>query len=229
MNILISGATSEIALKVIENMQEHTFYGLTRDKNLNSNLYNQLWSVDNYNSLELKNLFDQIENISFDGLILFNGFQSPSLLSSFREKNFDEAININFKIPMIVINEVLKSKKYTESFNVCLIGSIASQVNEVGNAYYGLSKKILEHSTKILAKELKQKKVRVNCLNIGLVETQMSQNILKKIPEKNRIELLAKQGNEYVEIQQITSSITTLLSNKAINGENINIDNGYSL
>ena len=229
MNILISGATSEIALKVIENMQEYTFYGLTRDKNLNSNLYNQLWSVDNYNSLELKNLFDQIENISFDGLILFNGFQSPSLLSSFREKNFDEAININFKIPMIVINEVLKSKKYTESFNVCLIGSIASQVNEVGNAYYGLSKKILEHSTKILAKELKQKKVRVNCLNIGLVETQMSQNILKKVPEKNRIELLAKQGNEYVEIQQIASSITTLLSNKAINGENINIDNGYSL
>ena len=76
---------------------------------------------------------------------------------------------------------------------------------------------------------MKQKKVRVNCLNIGLVETQMSQNILKKIPEKNRIELLAKQGNEYVEIQQITSSITTLLSNKAINGENINIDNGYSL
>lgn len=229
MNILISGATSEIALKVIENMQEYTFYGLTRDKNLNSNLYNQLWSVDNYNSLELKNLFDQIENISFDGLILFNGFQSPSLLSSFREKNFDETININFKIPMIVINEVLKSKKYTENFNVCLIGSIASQVNEVGNAYYGLSKKILEHSTKILAKELKQKKVRVNCLNIGLVETQMSQNILKKIPEKNRIELLAKQGNEYVEIQQIASSIATLLSNKAINGENINIDNGYSL
>ena len=130
---------------------------------------------------------------------------------------------------MIVINEVLKRKKYTENFNVCLIGSIASQVNEVGNAYYGLSKKILEHSTKILAKELKQKKVRVNCLNIGLVETQMSQNILKKIPEKNRIELLAKQGNEYVEIQQIASSIATLLSNKAINGENINIDNGYSL
>ena len=229
MNILISGATSEIALKVIESMQGHTFYGLTRHKNLNSNLYNKLWSIDDYNSLELKNLFAQIENVSFDGLILFNGFQSPSLLSSFREKNFDEAININFKIPMIVINEVLKSKKYTENFNVCLIGSIASQVNEVGNAYYGLSKKILEHSTKILAKELKQKKIRVNCLNIGLVETQMSQNILKKIPEKNRIELLAKQGNEYVEIQQIASSITTLLSNKAINGENINIDNGYSL
>jgi short-subunit dehydrogenase len=229
MNILISGATSEIALKVIESMQGYNFYGLTRDKNLNSNLYNKLWGIDNYNSLELKNLFNQIENISFDGLILFNGFQSPSLLSSFREKNFDEAININFKIPMIVINEVLKSKKYTENFNVCLIGSIASQVNEVGNAYYGLSKKILEHSTKILAKELKQKKVRVNCLNIGLVETQMSQNILKKIPEKNRIELLAKQGNQYVEIQQIASSIATLLSNKAINGENINIDNGYSL
>ena len=89
--------------------------------------------------------------------------------------------------------------------------------------------KILEHSTKILAKELKQKKVRVNCLNIGLVENPNVTEYFKKIPEKNRIELLAKQGNEYVEIQQITSSITTLLSNKAINGENINIDNGYSL
>ena len=97
MNILISGATSEIALKVIESMQGYNFYGLTRDKNLNSNLYDKLWVIDNYNSPELKNLFNQIENISFDGLILFNGFQSPSLLSSFREKNFDEAININFQ------------------------------------------------------------------------------------------------------------------------------------
>ena len=42
MNILISGATSEIALKVIENMQGHTFYGLTRDKNLNSNLKTEI-------------------------------------------------------------------------------------------------------------------------------------------------------------------------------------------
>ncbi len=229
MNILISGATSEIALKVIENMQGYTFYGLSRGKDLNSNLYDQLWSIDNYNSSELKHVFGQIENISFDGIILFNGFQSPSLLSNFREKNFDEAININFKTPMIVINELIKSKKYSENFNICLVGSIASQVNEVGNAYYGLSKKMLAHSAKILAKELKQKTIRVNCLNIGLVETQMSQNILKKIPEKNRTELLAKQGNKYVEIQQIVSSIETLLLNKAINGENINIDNGYSL
>ena len=53
MNILISGATSE-SLKVIESMQGHTFYGLTRDKNLNSNLYNKLWVIDNYNSPELK-------------------------------------------------------------------------------------------------------------------------------------------------------------------------------
>ena len=150
------------------------------------------------------------------------------MLSSL-EKNFDEAINIDFKIPMIVINEVLKSKKYTENFNVCLIGSIASQVNEVGNAYYGLSKKILEHSTKILAKELKQKKVRVNCLNIGLVETQMSQNILKKFLKKIGSSCSQSKAMSMLKFNKIASSITTLLSNKAINGENINIDNGYSL
>ena len=229
MNILISGATSEIALKVIENMEGFNFYGFTRDKDLKSSSYNQLWKINNYNSSELKSLFDQIENITFDGLIVFNGFQSPSLLSNFRENNFDEVININFKIPIIVTNQMLKSKKYTDNFNICFVGSIASQVNEIGNAYYGLSKQMLTHSAKILAKELKQKQVRVNCLNIGLVETQMSKNILKKMPEKNRVELLSKQSGKYVEIKQIASAIETLLLNKAINGENINLDNGYSL
>ena len=88
---------------------------------------------------------------------------------------------------------------------------------------------MLAHSAKVLAKELKQKQIRFNCLNIGLVETQMTKNILKKIPEKNRIELLSKQTGKYVDITEITSAIETLLLNKAINGENINLDNGYSL
>ena len=57
----------------------------------------------------------------------------------------------------------------------------------------------------------------------------MSQNILKKFLKKIGLSCLQSKANEYVEIQQIASSITTLLSNKAINGENINIDNGYSL
>ena len=138
-------------------------------------------------------------------------------------------MNVNFKIPIIVINQILKNKKYTEDFSICFIGSIASQVNEIGNAYYGLSKLMLAHSAKVLAKELKQKQIRFNCLNIGLVETQMTKNILKKIPEKNRIELLSKQTGKYVDITEITSAIETLLLNKAINGENINLDNGYSL
>ena len=59
---------------------------------------------------------------------------------------------------MIVINEVLKSKKYTENFNVCLIGSIASQVNEVGNAYYGLSKKNFGTFDQDSCKRIKTKK-----------------------------------------------------------------------
>ena len=229
MNILISGASSEIALKVVSETKDFNFYGLSRSNSEHKDIYKNFWKIKNYTSDELKKTFDQIDNGFFDGLIIFNGTQSPSLLSNFRESQFDELLDINFKIPIKLTNQMLKSKIISNNFNVCFLGSIASKVNDIGNAYYAISKNILAHSTKILAKELKNKSIRINCLNVGLVETKMSENIFKKIPKEGQKELLSRQNNRYVAISDISSTLLTIMKNKAINGQEINLDNGYSL
>ena len=84
-------------------------------------------------------------------------------------------------------------------------------------------------STKILAKELKNKDIRVNCINIGMVETDMSEKLLRVLPKDLQSQVLSRQNNKFVEISDITSMLISLINNNSINGQNFNLDNGYGL
>ena len=70
MNILISGASSEIALKVVSEIKNFNFYGLSRNNSEHKDIYKNFWKIKNYTSDELKKTFDHIDNGFFDGLII---------------------------------------------------------------------------------------------------------------------------------------------------------------
>jgi 3-oxoacyl-[acyl-carrier protein] reductase len=229
MNILISGASSEIALKVVSKIQNYNFYGISRSNTGNSKKFKKFLQVKDYTDFEIKKVLEKIEKNSIESLIIFNGYHKASMLSNFNPNLFDKIMDINLKKPLMIANQVIKNKVYSKNFSIIFIGSVSSTVNDIGNAFYSLSKSALINSTKILAKELKNKKIRVNCINIGMVETEMSENLLKVLPKDLQSQVLSRQNNKFVDISDIVSTLISLIDNKAINGQNFNLDNGYSL
>lgn len=229
MNILISGASSEIAVKVVNQLKGYDLFGISRSENKNLEKYKKFLQLVDYTDIELKSALSKIEKNSINSLIIFNGFHKTSMLSNFNSNLFDKILDINLKKPLMIANQVLKNKIYKEKFSIVFIGSVSSMVNDIGNAYYSLAKSALINSTKILAKELKNKDIRVNCINIGMVETDMSEKLLRVLPKDLQSQVLSRQNNKFVEISDITSMLISLINNNSINGQNFNLDNGYGL
>lgn len=229
MNILIAGASSEIAVKVTNQLKDFNFYGISRSEPENIDKFSNFFQIEDYSDTEIKSILSQLEKNSMDSLIIFNGFHKASMLSNFNSSLFDKIFDINLKKPLMIASQVVKNKLYTKKFSITFIGSVSSTVNDIGNAYYSLSKSTLINATKILAKELKNKEIRVNCINIGMVESDMTEKLLKVLPKDLQTQVLSRQNHKYVEISSIATILNTLIKNQSINGQNFSLDNGYSL
>lgn len=163
---------SKMGAKVIitgrnkERLQE-TFDSLCGDSNVQ--LIADLTKQD-----ELENLVNNVDKI--DGLVLCAGKScSLPVLFSTREK-FDEIYNVNFFSPVELLRLLAKKKCFQLNSSVVVMVSIGGTGRWTpGNAIYGSSKAALKSMVQYFAIELAPKKIRVNGICPGMVETPLIQ------------------------------------------------------
>ena len=109
-----------------------------------------------------------------NGVVLCAGrSRSLPLLFSTREK-FDEIFNVNFFAPIELMRLLCKKKKLLSGGASVFIVSIGGTKRWTpGNAIYGASKAALQSIVNYYAIELGHKKIRVNGINPGMVETPL--------------------------------------------------------
>jgi NAD(P)-dependent dehydrogenase (short-subunit alcohol dehydrogenase family) len=85
-------------------------------------------------------------------------------------------------------------------------------------------------SAKALALELAQKKVRVNCLLLGIVETEMARNLLEEVPEDARQSIMKRHLLGMGTPADVSHCCVFLLSDLSrwITGSSLVMDGGYS-
>lgn len=92
---------------------------------------------------------------------------------STREK-FDDIFNVNFFSPIELLRLLAKKKKFNSNASIVFIASIGGVKRfSVGNAIYGASKAALQSMVNFAAQELASKKIRVNSICPGMVETPL--------------------------------------------------------
>lgn len=109
-----------------------------------------------------------------DGVVLSagRGLTLPILFCT-REK-FDDIYNINFFAPVELLRLLVKKKKLTAPASAVFIVSIGgTKVWTPGSAIYGSSKAALQSTINSFAIELAHKRIRVNGINPGMVETPL--------------------------------------------------------
>lgn len=111
---------------------------------------------------------------SLDGVVLCagKGLSLPVLFST--KERFDDIFNINFFSPVEVLRLLAKKKKMAQNSSVVFIVSIGGTGRWTpGNAIYGSSKAALKTMVQYFAIELAPKKIRVNGICPGMVETPL--------------------------------------------------------
>ena len=105
-----------------------------------------------------------------DILVNNSGIYEMSPIEGITEDHFHKQFNINVLGLLLVTQAAIKH--IGEGGSIINIGSLVARITPPGSSVYSATKGAVNAITGVLAQELGAKKIRVNSLNPGLVETE---------------------------------------------------------
>jgi NAD(P)-dependent dehydrogenase (short-subunit alcohol dehydrogenase family) len=118
----------------------------------------------------------------------------------------------------------------SEGASIVFVTSVMSQVGESAKVLYSMSKGALLAASRSMAIELAPKKIRVNCIAPGVVDTPMSQKAYYSQQEELKERVTALHPLGLGEPDDVANACVFLLSDAArwVTGTQLLIDGGYT-
>ncbi len=171
----------------------------------------------------------QSEFGTVDFLVNNAGITRDTLILRMKEDDWDAVIDTNLKGAWNFSKAVLRPMMKNESGGSILnISSISGIVGMLGQTNYSASKAGMIGLTKSLAKEIASRKITVNALALGLIETEMASEMNAEYREKILAQIpLGRLGN----VQEVAEIACFMLSDSAkyITGQVIQPDGGLAM
>lgn len=178
---------------------------------------------------DINNLVENMDEIN--GLVLCAGKGMTSPFSFSTRDKYDDVFNVNFFAPVELLRLLVKKKKMAKDSSVVFVSSLGGTfVFSVGNGVYGASKAALNSTMKYCARELAPKKIRVNSVNPGMVNTQLIKGGAIS-DEQHKLDMETYPLKRYGEPEEIAYAIIYLLSDASswVTGHSLVIDGGKTL
>lgn len=236
--ILVTGASSGIgrAISIICSQMEANLIITGRNKDRLNDTFISLSGNNNQQIVaDLNDLDSLIQLVSklpkLEGFVSCAGIVNPLLLQFTDEKDVTDIMNTNAIAPIHLTRLLLQNKKIQKSASLVYISSInGNNCTYIGSSIYAASKSALSGFAKAIALELASKSIRVNCVNPGMIETDLlnSSNIGTVELDKDKLSYPLKR---YGKPEEVAYAVVYLLSDATswMTGTNLLIDGGYTL
>ena len=121
---------------------------------------------------DVQRLFEETKKAfgKIDVLVNNAGVYEFAPISDFTEEQFRRMFDTNVLGVLLASREA--SKYFGEGGAIINIGSVVTQLTPPASAVYAGTKAAVDAITRVLAKELGPKRIRVNSINPGMVETE---------------------------------------------------------
>jgi 3-oxoacyl-[acyl-carrier protein] reductase len=139
---------------------------------------------------------------------------------------WDEIISTNLTGAFLCTKHVLPLMREKDWGRIVNVSSVVGQIGTFGASNYAAAKAGIFGFTKAVAKEVARRKITVNCIALGYIETGMNlrlqeelrQSILQGIPMKR-----------FGKVEEVAASVVFLCTEEAayITGQVIHINGGY--
>jgi len=240
-NILITGASSGIgqacAVKCSELGAKVILMG--RDKTRLSKTYSKVYgeghlcfAIDLTDFEGVEETVKQIvkETGKIDGLINSAGISTTLPITQLKPDKIEHFFRTNVAGAMNLTRLVTAGANFSEEGgSIIFISSVMGVAGEKGKSIYSITKGALIAGAKSLALELASRKIRVNCVSPGVVETPMSKKAIYSRNEESLNKIKALHPLGLGQPEDIANVCAFLMSDAArwITGTNLIVDGGY--
>jgi NAD(P)-dependent dehydrogenase (short-subunit alcohol dehydrogenase family) len=118
---------------------------------------------------EIRELAKKIDVV--DGIVYSAGRSGLSPINSLDEDMYNDVLDTNLNGYLFTLKEILRARKIKNGGSIVAISSIAAHTGTEGLAPYTVSKAGISAVTKVLARELAKRKIRVNAISPAMVRT----------------------------------------------------------
>jgi len=173
---------------------------------------------------------DALENGPFFGLVHSAGIEKTLPVRSVSCQDYDDLMDINAKSAFFLAKGFCQKKCFVPGGGIVFLASIASLIGQGGLSLYSASKGSVVAMARSMAVELATKKIRVNSISPGHIETNMGAHLKKKmLPEQ--YEAIVKEhplGLGHPEDVAYTVSFLLAETGRWITGTNLVVDGGFT-
>lgn len=166
-----------------------------------------------------------------DGVVLCAGKGMTLPFPFCTREKYNEIFDVNYFAPVELLRLLVKKKKLSKDSSVVFVSSIGGNGSySLGNGIYGASKAAINSTMKFCARELAGKKIRVNSVNPGMVNTKLIQGGAIS-EEQHKLDMEKYPLKRYGETEDIAYGIIYLLSDASswVTGHSLVIDGGVTI
>tara|TARA_R110001606_G_scaffold24223_3_gene80434 strand:- start:13661 stop:14389 length:729 start_codon:yes stop_codon:yes gene_type:complete len=240
MKILLTGATSGIGFETLKELvnANYSIIAVGRDFSKIQDFVNQNISqieMFNYDLSEvdgIEQLFVSfaLNNQKFDAMIHCAGVEETVPLKLYSPEKIKQIFDVNVFSGIELLRHFTKKKYSNEGASAVFISSVMGVLGQPGKVGYCATKAALIGVVKSSALEFAKRKIRVNAILPGLVETPMTEALFSKINKEQIDKITNMHPLGLGKVNDVVPAILFLISENTrwITGQSIIIDGGYS-
>ena len=163
-----------------------------------------------------------------DVLVNNAGIVRDEYLLMLTQENLDKCLDLNIKGYFYCAQQAALKMFSQKSGVIVNMSSVSSKMALAGQSVYSATKGAVNSMTQTMAKELARKKIRVNAVCPGFVQTEM----VDQLPEDKKKEYLKEVPlGRFADVNEVAGLVSFLCSDDAsyITGQAIVLDGGLSL
>lgn len=179
------------------------------------------FDIKNREETEKTLLKDIEQNDIYYGVVLNAGIAKDNPFPIMEDFEWDDVLNTNLGGFYNVLKPLTFSMIQKKKGRIITMSSISGLTGNRGQVNYSASKAGIIGATKALARELAKRKITVNCIAPGIIESDMTEEIPEEIIKQIPLRRMGKP-------EEVASLVKYLMSEEAgyITGQVISINGG---
>lgn len=176
---------------------------------------------------DISNILTKLSNYNIDILINNASIDYKKHIVFTDITHYNNIFDVNLKAPYIICKNMVRKMISRKSGTIINISSSITGTPKTSESAYAMTKCGIETMTHILAKEVGEYNIRVNCIAPGPFLSSMN-----KLNEENKKQIIKLNAlKRIITTEEVANTVLFLCSDysSAITGQVIRVDNGFTI